>query len=165
MKRPSNNSGTDNNNFKNKHMKTLLTITLALLINAVYAQTDTILDCATAANKKGMVYLKNFQTKLEPTNNTRSGKKWHVVLNKGTKYRFYLCEKNNEKAEQVVLTLFDGSHPENSPYATTNKKGHFYFECNKTSTYSISIRYKDGYGKEDVSAVGILLYVGKKNSK
>jgi len=44
-------------------MKLLITITLALLINVAYSQTDTIIDCAAEANKKGMVYLKNFQTK------------------------------------------------------------------------------------------------------
>ena len=143
-------------------MKTLLTIAFALLINTVYAQTDTILDCAIEANKKGMVYLKNFQTDLDPTNSSRSGHEWSVILNKGTKYRFYLCERSTDKPEQVVLTLFDNSHPENTPYATTAKKGHFYFECNKTSTYNVSIRFRDGYGKEEVSAVGILLFVGKK---
>ncbi len=144
-------------------MKTFLTIAFALLLNFAYAQSDTILNCAIEANKKGMVYLKNFQTSLSPLNDSRSGKKWFVILNKGTKYRFYLCEKNNDKPEQIVLTLFDDSHKENEPYATTSKKGHFYFECNKTSTYHVSIRYKEGFGKDEVSAVGILLYVGKRD--
>ena len=142
-------------------MKTLLTITLALVFNVIFAQTDTILDCAISANKKGMVYLKNFQTKLEP--NIKTTEKWSVVLNKGTKYRFYLCEKVTDKPEQVVLSLFDKAHPESKPYATTSKKGHFYFECNKTGTYSVSIKYKTGYGKNEVSAVGIMLFVKKKS--
>ena len=143
-------------------MKLVLSFTLTLLISVAFAQTDTILDCAKEANKKGMVYLKNFQTKLVPSKDKQAGKKWPIVLNKGTKYRFYLCEKSTNKPEHVVLTLFDKTHPANAPYATTNKKGHFYFECNKTSTYYVSIRYKKGFGKNEVSAVGIMLYVGKK---
>ncbi|MEN8121026.1 MAG: hypothetical protein ABFS35_11790 [Bacteroidota bacterium] len=145
-------------------MKIILSLTLALLLNVVYAQNDSIIDCAIEANKKGMVYLKNFQTKLDPANNTKMGEKWPIVLNKGSKYRFYLCEKNQDKPEQVVLTLFDDTHPENAPYATTTKRGHFYFECNKTDTYHISIRYKEEYGKNEVSAVGVLLFVGKKSN-
>jgi hypothetical protein len=144
-------------------MKALITITLTLLMSFAYAQNDTILNCAIEANKKGMVYLKNFQTTLSPLNSTRSGQKWSVILNKGTKYRFYLCEKNADKPKQVVLSLFDESHPENAPYGTSNKKGHFYFECNKTGTYSVSIRFKDGYGRNEVSATGIMLFVSKKD--
>ncbi len=145
-------------------MKTLLAFTLTLLMSVAYAQTDTILDCAIAANKKGMVYLKSFQTKLNPANDTKMGEKWPVVLNKGTKYRFYLCEKSTDKPEHVVLTLFDKAHPENAPYSSTEKRGHFYFECNKTGTYQLAIRYKKGYGKNEVSAVGILLFVKKKSN-
>ena len=144
-------------------MKTLLLITFTLLLNVIYAQNDSIIDCAIEANKKGMVYLKNFQTKLDPANNSKMGKKWPVVLHKGTKYRFYLCEKNNDKPEQVALRLFDDTHPESEPYATTTKKGHFYFECNKTGTYFVSIRYKDKSYQNEVSAVAVLLFVGKKN--
>jgi len=88
--------------------------------------------------------------------------KWPVILNKGTKYRFYLCEKNKDKPEQVVLTLFDESHSETDPYGTTVKRGHFYFECNKTGTYQVSIRYKEGYGKKTTYAVGIMLFVKKR---
>ncbi len=144
-------------------MKTLLFITFTLLLNVIYAQNDSIIDCAIEANKKGMVYLKNFQTKLDPANNSKMGEKWPVVLHKGTKYRFYLCEKNKEKPEQVELKLFDDTHPESEPYATTIKKGHFYFECNKTGTYFVSIRYKDKSYQNKVSAVAVLLFVGKKN--
>ena len=142
-------------------MKTLLFLTFTLFLNVIYAQNDSILDCAIEANKKGMVYLKKFQTKLDPATNSKKGEKWPVVLNKGTKYRFYLCEKNNDKPEQVALWLFDDTHPESVPYASTTKKGHFYFECNKTGTYFVSIRYKDKSNKNEVSAVAVLLFVGK----
>ena len=145
-------------------MKTFLFLTFTLLLNVIYAQNDSIIDCAIEANKKGMVYLKNFQTNLDPENSTKMGEKWPTILGKGTKYRFYLCEKNKDKPEQVVLTLFDDTHPENAPYATSTKRGHFYFECNKTGTYYVSIRYKDEYNKNEVSAVAVLLFVGKKNN-
>ncbi|OQY03444.1 MAG: hypothetical protein B6I20_05015 [Bacteroidetes bacterium 4572_117] len=143
-------------------MKLLLSLTLALLINVAYAQTDTILDCAIEANKKGMVYLKSFQTKLVPVNGDESGKTWSVVLNKGVKYRFYLCENNEDKPKHVVLTLFDKTHPESEPYGSTQKKGHFYFECNKAGTYEVSIRYKKGAANNATSAVGVLLFVKRK---
>lgn len=141
-------------------MKTLITIALTLLMSFAYAQTDTILDCAKSANKKGMVYLKNFQVILVP-NSAELSKKWPVVLNKGTKYRFYLCEKDDERPSIVELVLFDKAHPESSPYGTTKKKGHFYFECNKTGTYHVAIRYKADAVKKEISAVGIMLFVSK----
>ncbi len=145
-------------------MKHLTTIILLLVFaNTLFAQaqTDTLIDCAKAANKKGkMVYLKSFQTSFD---NTKLSKKWPLMLNSGVKYRFFLCENAQDKPEVLELLLLDESHPENNPYASTKKKGSFYFECNKTGTYLVLIRYKkEVQKKEAVNATAVLFFVKKR---
>ncbi len=147
-------------------MKNIITLILILFFsNSLFAQTqtDTLLDCAKAANKKGkMVYLKSFQTNL---NAEKNSEKWPLMLNSGTKYRFYLCENGQGKAENIELVLLDKAHPESSPYMVTKKKTYFYFECNKTGTYHLLIRYKKDFPKNPVNAAAVLFYVKKNKQK
>ncbi len=145
------------------NMKNLATTILLLIFTTsllAQAQTDTLIDCAKAANKKGkMVYLKSFQTKLNTLN---TSKKWSLMLNSGVKYRFFLCENGIDKPENLELVLFDDAHPQNAPYATTKRKGFFYFECNKAGTYYVLIRYKsDVQKKETVDATAVLFFIKK----
>jgi hypothetical protein len=144
-------------------MKNLATTILLLIFTTTLlaqAQTDTLIDCAKAANKKGkMVYLKSFQTKL---NSHNASKKWPLMLNSGVKYRFFLCENGKDKPENIELVLFDNAHPLNAPYATTKRKGSFYFECNKSGTYYILIKYKSDVQKKDlVDATAVLFFIKK----
>ena len=125
-----------------------------------------VYQCATQTEKA--IFLRDFNTKLKRESNVdETGMKWTVVLNKGTQYRFSLCAPDGYQ-DQVVLTLYDSEHPENSkPWGTTYDKvtktdqKHFDFICNKAGMYYVSIRFKPGMGDKKGCAVGILSFVGK----
>ena len=125
-----------------------------------------VYQCATNIDKA--IYLRDFNTKLRKGKAGQlSGMKWAVVLNKGTHYRFTLCTQSGFE-KSVVLTLFDAKHPEKTnPYQVTKYTGNrktsnrFDFICNKSGTYYISIRFKEGVEAKKSCAVGILAFVGK----
>ena len=125
-----------------------------------------VYQCATQTEKA--IFLREFNTKLKRESNVdETGMKWTVVLNKGTQYRFSLCAPDGYQ-DQVVLTLYDSEHPENSkPWASTYDKvaktdrKSFDFQCGKTAMYYVSIRFKPGMGDKKGCAVGILSFVGK----
>ena len=125
-----------------------------------------VYQCATQTEKA--IFLRDFNTKLKRESATdETGMKFTVVLNKGTRYRFSLCAPDGYQ-DQVVLTLYDSGHPENSnPLGTTFDKAaktdakSFDFLCNKTAMYYVSVRFKPGMGDKKGCAVGILSFVGK----
>lgn len=127
-----------------------------------------VYQCATQTEKA--IYLRDFNTKLRVDKSSdETGRKWTVVLNKGTQYRFSLCAPDGYQ-DKVVLTLYDSEHPESTkPWGTTFDKASgqdrksFDFVCNKTAMYYISIRFKEGVGDSKGCAVGILSFVGKSN--
>lgn len=120
-----------------------------------------VYKCATKGGNA--IYLRDFNTKL---NRVRSGKddgtKWTVVLNKGTRYRFILCTPPGLE-DQVVLTLFDGQHPEDeNPWLKTSENRNVMdYICRRSGMYYVSIKWKEGYGDKKSCAVGILSFVGK----
>ncbi len=121
-----------------------------------------VYSCATNINKA--IYLKDFNTKLRKGRGGQaSGTKWAVVLNKGTVYRFSLCTQSGFESD-VILTLYDNRHPEyTKPHAVTKKqnKNKFDFQCRKSATYYVSIRFKKGRESKKSCAVGILSFVTK----
>ena len=125
-----------------------------------------VYQCATNIDRA--IYLRDFNTKLRKGKKGHgSGTKWAVVLNKGTHYRFTLCTQGGFE-NSVILTLFDARHPETSkPYQVTKYTGNrktnnrFDFICNKSGTYYLSIRFKNGKESKKSCAVGILSFVGK----
>lgn len=143
-------------------------LSLALNSNKAAAQCkqQLVYQCATQTEKA--IYLRDFNTKLKrDAADEETGMKWTVVLNKGTQYRFSLCAPDGFQ-DQVVLTLYDSEHPENSnawgsTYDKTTKtdRKSFDFICNKTAMYYISIRFKPTVGSKKACAVGILSFVGK----
>lgn len=124
-----------------------------------------VYNCAT--NNGKAIYLRDFNTKLRKAKgDAKSGSKYAVVLNKGTHYRFNLCTQSGYE-KSVVLTLFDGRNPEEKPYAKTEStsdpktNNRFDFICQKSGTYYVSIRIKEGASVKKTCAVGILSFVGK----
>jgi hypothetical protein len=111
------------------------------------------------------IYLRDFNTKLKAVRSERdiNGTKWPVVLNRGTRYRFILCEQTDIGTKEVKLTLFDTKNPETDPINSTEKTGSemFDFVCQRSGVYYVSIRFMDGKGKKQTCAVGILSFVGK----
>jgi len=133
-------------------------------VNAQCKQ-QVVYSCAT--NNGKAIYLRDFNTKLRKSKGGQdSGTKWTVVLNKGTHYRFNLCAQSGFETS-VVLTLFDSKHPESAPYAQTKSTkdpktdNRFDFICQKSGTYSVSIRFKPGVQGKKSCAVGVLSFVGK----
>ena len=121
-----------------------------------------VYSCAT---KGQSIYLRDFNTKLK-NNQTQSGARWTIVLNKDAHYRFNLCTPEGFE-NKVILTLYDSQHPEKTtPYGSTYdpKTGkhidHFDFICRKSGMYYVSIRFKEGVSDRKTCAVGILSFVG-----
>ena len=113
-------------------------------------------------------YLRSFNTKMRLDASGQSGQKWSQVLNKGIHYRFKLCVPDGLQ-DEVILTLFDGTHPElSNPYGSTFDKttqkdrAYFDFICNRGGLYYISIRFKNGKGSKKGCAVCSLSMIGKK---
>lgn len=121
-----------------------------------------VYQCAT--NNGNAIYLRDFNAKL---NRTRKGEappvaKFSVVLNKGTHYRFNLCNPVGFEG-RAVLKLYDSQRLQGSTYLASKNRDYraFDFYCQKTATYYVFISYKKGYEPKKGCAVGILSFVGK----
>jgi hypothetical protein len=151
--------------------KILLIISLAMFI--VFAGSDEtkaqcrqqlVYSCAT--NNGGAIYLRDFNAKLKKargTNKPSSVVRFSVVLNRGTHYRFNICEPNPGKEKKVVMKLYDTHRVHGSTFDEGRKidrKG-FDFVCQKSGVYYVSIGFKKGMDTQKGCAVGILSFVGK----
>ena len=121
-----------------------------------------VYNCAT--NNGNAIYLRDFNAKLRKRG--EEGKppiaKFSVVLNKGTHYRFNLCNPRGFEG-RAVLKLYDSNQLWGSTYNERTGKDYkeFDFICKKTATYYVYITYKEGYEPKRGCAVGILSFVGK----
>lgn len=151
--------------------KILLIISLAMFI--VFAGSDEtkaqcrqqlVYSCAT--NNGGAIYLRDFNAKLKKargTNKPSSVVRFSVVLNRGTHYRFNICEPSEAKEKKVVMKLYDTHRVHGSTFDDARKvdrKG-FDFVCQKSGVYYVSIGFKKGMDTQKGCAVGILSFVGK----
>ncbi len=136
-----------------------------------------VYSCATQPKTAGEnpIYLRDFNAKLrKPKGDDEDVARFQVVLNKGTRYRFNLC--NPEESEgKTVLTLFDATRPDNEkpigkggPYGRTcgddgkdYPNASFDFQCERSGVYYVSIKFKKGQGDKKSCAVGILSFIGK----
>ncbi len=120
-----------------------------------------------AKDNGNAIYLRDFNVKLR---RQKSGDKnppearFSVVLNKGTRYRFNICDPDGPG--KTVLRLMDGNKKLASTSvidkATNKVKNYpsFDFVCQKSAIYHVSIYRKDG---AKGCAVGILSFVEKIN--
>ncbi len=145
---------------------------IAFIVNGTIEKTiaqckqQVVYNCATDNGKA--IYLRDFNTKLRKAGDgEETGTKWAVVLNQGTHYRFNLCAQDGFE-NSIELVLFDNKHPElTDPYAVTKPtndsktNNRFDFICQKSGTYYVSIRFKDGVEGKKSCAVGVLSFVGK----
>ncbi len=143
-------------------MKRILKIVFVLLflssIGNTYAQSDELVNvCALGIGNA--TYLKDYKVKLSASSVSPPTAKFNVILNKGTLYKFTVCNAEGYSGE-AVLTL-----RENVKVLGSNLKadGSFLtglgFQCNKTGMYSINISFKGGKAG---AAVAILSYVNMK---
>ena len=121
-----------------------------------------VYECAT--NNGNAVYLKDFNAKLQKAkkNEPSSETKFSVVLNKGTHYRFNLCDPPGFEGRSI-LKLHSANKMLASTFDETSGKEHKQFEfiCKKSATYYIYISYKDPKKAKKGCAVGIMSFVGK----
>lgn len=121
-----------------------------------------VYKCATEIGNA--IYLRDFNAKLKKA---KPGKpapvsKFSVVLNKGTHYRFNLCDPPGFEGRSV-LHLYSSNKLHGSTFNEATGKEYSYFEfiCNKTAVYYVFISFKDEFKNKKGCAVGILSFVGK----
>jgi len=121
-----------------------------------------VYQCATSNNKA--IYLRDFNAKLKKTrpNKPPAVARFSVVLNKGTNYRFNLCNMKGFEGRSV-LTLYDPKRVHGSTYNKSTDRDWKYldFICQKSGVYFVSIKWKKGKDDKKGCAVGIMSFVGK----
>jgi hypothetical protein len=147
-----------------------------------------VYTCAT--NNGRAIFLRDFNAKLKKSRPEDPAfvAKFSVVLNKGTLYRFNICDPKGFEYNSM-LTLFDARNEYGKTYYTAeeaNKLGlkdllkrnyrpeqfvlesngsivmdHFDFVCEKSGVYFVAIQYREGYVENKGCAVGIMSFVGK----
>jgi hypothetical protein len=121
-----------------------------------------VYKCAT--DNDGAIYLRDFNAKLKKSKTTGPAPvaKFSVVLNKGTHYRFNLCDPPGFEGRSV-LYLYSSNKLMASTFNKAKSKDYkqFDFLCKKTATYYVFISYKEGRKEKKGCAVGILSFVGK----
>ncbi|PIE86168.1 MAG: hypothetical protein CSA05_01815 [Bacteroidia bacterium] len=136
-----------------------------LLINSgIQAQCNQKVVYKCATDVQGAIYLRDFNAKLKKSKKTGPPPiaKFSVVLNKGTHYRFRLCDPIGFE-NRSVLYLYSSNKLLASTYNKAKNKDYkqFDFICRKTATYYVFISYKEGRKEKKGCAVGILSFVGK----
>jgi hypothetical protein len=112
------------------------------------------------------IFLKDFNTRLEKSENYDDYCKiFGIFLDKGTRYRFYLCTPSGFDGK-VILNLYQADLTEilASTFDIENNKDYEIFDyvCQKSGLYYISIKFKDDVEiGTQTCAVGILSFVGK----
>ena len=140
----------------------VILIPLFAINTHIFAQCgDELVDICVSKLGTSCTYLKEFKIKLKKAkkNEPAPVARFAVVLNKGTHYRFSVC--NAEEFEgKAVIQLYDTSRLLGSSYnmATGKLYDGFVFVCKKTSAYHLFFSFKEG---KEGCAVGILSMVKK----
>lgn len=147
-----------------------------------------VYSCATHNGRA--IYLRDFNAKLK---RSKPGKpmqaaRFSVVLNKGTHYRFNLCNPTGAE-DKSMLTLYDAKNEYGKTYYSADEVksnnmtqlvqktyksdeytieddggivlSKFDFVCEKSGVYFVSIQFREKFMNEKGCAVGILSFVGK----
>ncbi len=80
--------------------------------------------------------------------------RFNVVLNRGTKYRFYICNDESKPGE-LILSLYRGSQFLATSYMIDNDRHFPYieYEVSASGQYSIELMFKDG---EEGRGLGVI---------
>jgi len=115
-------------------------------------------DCALGVGDNA-TYIQNFKARLKKARKGASAPiaSFTIVLNKGTHYRFTVCNANEFEGE-AVLQLYDSNNMLGTTFDFTRGKDYKAFDlmCRKTATYQVFITFKGG---AEGCAVGILSIV------
>ncbi len=142
-----------------KQLLLLLTIGVLLSANPVAAQSDELVNSC-ALNIGNATYLKDFKYKMpqsavKPPPSTKNS----VLLNKGTIYKFSVCNADGYEGK-LIVEIFDGPNKLVSNLkadgAIDNACG---FSCMKSGVYSINAYFHDG---KEGAAVCVMSYITVK---
>ena len=104
-------------------------------------------------------YIKDFKAKLKKARRGASAPiaMFTIVLNKGTHYRFTVCNAKEFEGE-AVLQLYDTNNMLGSTFDLARGKDYKAFDlmCRKTATYKVYMTFQGG---KEGCAVGILSIV------
>ncbi|MBO7145295.1 MAG: hypothetical protein J6W13_10775 [Salinivirgaceae bacterium] len=133
-------------------IKILPVLFLMLSIGQVSAQSDDLVNvCALGIGNA--TYLKDYKVKL-PANSP--DQKFSVILNKGTVYKFVVCNAEGYEGK-AVIQLTEANNP---LVSNLKSDGTFAeavgFSCSKTGMYNIMCGFKN---KKEGAAVIIMSYV------
>ncbi|MBU0763547.1 MAG: hypothetical protein KJ607_01795 [Bacteroidetes bacterium] len=144
--------------------KLLFTIlaSFAISLGAIAQCNDELINiCALDIGEA--TYLKEFKVRLKKAKKGKPAPvaRFSVVLNKGTRYRFSVCNAQEFDAE-AILQLYDSDRLLGSTFnvATGKTYKHFDFVCNKSAVYHLFFSFREG--KEGCS-VGILSFVNQND--
>jgi len=137
---------------------------LPFIVTTVKAQCNQKLVYNCATGTRDAIYLRDFNAKLKKTKTGQPPQvaKFSVVLNKGTHYRFNLCNPSGFEGRSV-LKLYDGTKEWGTTFNERTGKDYPYFDfiCAKSAVYYVFISFKEGQDSKKGCAVGILSFVGK----
>lgn len=125
----------------------------------MYAQCgdELVDDCASDIG--GATYLKDFAVKLDKAEKNQPApvQRISVVLNKGTTYKFSVCNAP-EYEGQAIIQLYDSNRLLGSTLNLSTGKLYkdFMLECSKTGVYYIFVSFQDG---KEGCAAAILSYM------
>lgn len=132
--------------------KILSVLLLVLNINVSFAQTDELVNvCALGIGNA--TYLKDYKVKL-PAN--APSHKFQVILNKGTVYKFMVCNAEGYEGKAVIKLM-----EQNNELGTNQKPDGSLldavgFVCQKTGMYFITCNFKNN---KEGAAVIIMSYM------
>jgi len=137
----------------------VLTIFISMLSYNVLAQCgdELVDDCASDIGDA--TYLKDFRVKLEKAEKNKPApvQRISVVLNKGTTYKFNICDAP-EYDGKAIIQLYDTSRLLGSSFNMNSGTLYeeFKLNCTKTGVYYIFVSFQDG---NEGCAAAILSYV------
>ncbi|MDD4385281.1 MAG: hypothetical protein PHD06_08895 [Bacteroidales bacterium] len=118
------------------------------------SEDDLVEICAMVAGEA--TFLKDFKIRLD-AGNPAPTQRFSVILKKGIKYRFSVCNSNDFEGK-VVLQLLDNNRLQATTYvvATGQDYPSIDYVCTKTGAYHLFYNFRDG---KPGLAVGLLSLV------
>jgi len=142
-----------------KYIAGTLFLLLALSTNLFAQCNETLVHTCALGMGDNTTYLKDFKVELKKgeKNQAPPMARFSVILNKGEKYRFGICN-STEFPGEAVLQVYDYDRLLASSFdsATGADFHRFDFLCRKSAVYQVFISFKKG---QEGCAVGVLYLV------
>ena len=135
----------------------ILSFSLFTFTNFAQCGDELVDDCASDIGEA--TYLKDFRVKLDKAEKNKPApvQRISVVLNKGTTYKFNVCDAP-EYEGKAIIQLYDSNRLLGSTLNLSTGKLYSEFElaCSKTGVYYVFVSFQEG---KEGCAAAILSYV------